>query len=63
MAINSPCQFCKNRKLSCHSRCAKYIQFSEQAEEIRQQKHQEIENKGIIIDSVIRSRKGCRVIT
>lgn len=60
--ISSPCQFCKQRVQNCHSNCQKYIDFSAQAEELRQQRHQEIESKGIIINSVARSRKGHKII-
>jgi len=67
--INAPCQFCKERRVDetyiCHSVCPKYIEFSQLAELIRQQRHQEIESKGIIINSARRTNrklKGNKVI-
>lgn len=59
----SPCMNCIDRELHCHSICAKYIEFSAQAEEIREIRHKEIENKGVLINSVTRNRKGNNIIT
>lgn len=31
----SPCQFCKRKKMGCHSECADFIDFEHKSEEVK----------------------------
>ena len=43
MIIKSPCQYCLDRKIGCHSRCERYLAFAEYRKRINTNRHKEIE--------------------
>lgn len=38
MRYKSPCQFCEDREIGCHSKCEKYIAFQNDIASIREER-------------------------
>ena len=50
MPNKSPCMYCKERTIKCHSVCMKYLEFRKEC------KHENEERKKVVVDQSLKFR-------